>query len=93
MIVIKVEMWPYGRAEQAREIGRAYIANVGGDVERGNYRAWVCRRNGSVDPAEVCRHEGGPAVRKGEVRDYPRLRYNMWRLVIRALRSCFPEEN
>lgn len=31
--------------------------------------------------------------RLGEVQNYPRLAYNMWRLVIRALRSCFPEED
>jgi hypothetical protein len=29
---------------------------------------------------------------RGEVKDYPRQAYNVWRLVIRALRACFPEE-
>lgn len=31
-------------------------------------------------------------LRKGEVHAYPRLAYNIWRLVMRALRSAFPEE-
>ena len=30
--------------------------------------------------------------REGEVRDYPRQSYSVWRLVQRALRSAFPEE-
>ena len=93
MLIVKIELWS-ARTGEVSEIGRTYIANTGGGCPtRGDYRAWVCRRGGSIDPHEVCTHEdGGKYARRGEVKNYPRLSYNVWRLVIRALRSCFPEE-
>lgn len=88
MIVVKVELHS-AITGQIKEIGRAYIWNVGGSPERGDYEAAVCRK-GSFDALAAIRH--GKALRYGEVKDYPRRSYNVWRLVSRAIRSCFPEE-
>lgn len=99
MIVVKLEMWPLGDQSKAREIGRTYIANVGGTAERGNYVAAVCRKGDTLVPKEIYQGdvplrlpEHPNACRSGEVHDYPRLSYNVWRLIIRALKKCFPEE-
>ena len=91
MIVVKIELWPLGAESRKREIGRMYIANVGGDVERGDYQVAVCRRGSDAVPAPILPN-GPKATRTGEVRDYPRLAYNVWRLITRALKSSFPEE-
>lgn len=98
MIVVKLEIWPGGSEGRAREIGRTYIANVGGSSQRGDYQAAVCRRGTSRVPAEISTasgHDPGDApadTRSGQVHDYPRQSYNVWRLISRALRACFPEE-
>lgn len=87
MIVVKVELWPFGRESEAEEIGRAYITNDGsGAPNRGNYDVEVCRRGTTEKPSD-----GGTATRTGRVEDYPRRSYNVWRLVKRALKSAFPE--
>ena len=92
MIVVKLEMWPGGNPAKAREIGRTYINNVGGTEKRGDYDVRVCRK-GHVDHHVKVFREGKGIVRRGHVSNYPRLSYNVWRLIIRALRSAFPEED
>lgn len=93
MIRIRVEMCPHGdeRPEAVREIGRAYIANVGGNAVRGDYKVAVCRRGSTAVPAPID-PVGPKATRSGSVRGYPRLAYNMWRLIHRAILACFAEE-
>ena len=83
MIVVKVELWPLGFESRKRELGRMHLTNVGVNEtgKRGDYDVKVMRR-GTKDKVQ----------RTGEVRDYPRLSYSIWRLVQRALRSSFPEE-
>lgn len=88
MIVVKVELHS-AVTGRVTEIGRTYIHNVGGTPKRGNYSARVCRR-GQFDARKTL-HDG-VFTREGSVQDYPRLSYNVWRLVLRALKSCFPEE-
>jgi hypothetical protein len=39
MLVVKLELWPFGEKAAAREIGRIEIGNVGGTAERGRYDA------------------------------------------------------
>jgi hypothetical protein len=89
VIVVKIELW--SAVTGARdEIGRMYIANVGGTHQRGEYKGAVCRRGSTDVPHPIgASHE---ATRVGEVLNYPRLSYNVWRLILRMLRSCFPEE-
>lgn len=87
MIVVKIELHS-AITGRAVEIGRTYIWNRGDtlDPKRGNYGVGVCRRGVfRADKPETF-------TRRGEVLDYPRLSYNVWRLIIRALRSAFPEE-
>lgn len=50
MIVVKVELWPFGREDKAEEIGRTYIANIGGTTERGDYDVAMCRRGTKAIP-------------------------------------------
>lgn len=102
MIVVKLEIWPGGNEERAKEIGRTYIANDGsGSQDRGDYKVAVCRRGTTQVPCELfdeadAQIAGGlgvpRATRAGTVKDYPRLAYNVWRLITRSLLAAFPEE-
>lgn len=93
MIVVRIELWPFGAESRSRELGRMYIANTGGGtVDRGDYQVAVCRK-GSVAVPRPILPDGPQPTRAGEVRDYPRLAYNVWRLIARALKSAFPEES
>jgi len=101
MITVKIELWPRGREDRAREIGRMYIANDGRasvtDPSRGDYLVGVCRRGTTDVPREIYGEDAGPgdepkAARAAEVKNYPRLAYNVWRLIARAVLAAFPEE-
>jgi hypothetical protein len=91
MLVLKLELWKGGNPNDVEELGRTYIHNVGcsQDHKRGDYEVLVARK-GYHDHHSVFR--GGKVARTGEVKNYPRLSYNVWRLIIRALLSAFPEE-
>lgn len=94
MIVVKIELWPGGDASRSREIGRTYINNTGGSDSRGDYDVRVMRKD--YDPQNISLRkvfgEGKGIARKGRVEKYPRLSYNVWRLIAKALLSAFPEE-
>ena len=65
------------------EIGYLEICNTGDHPDhprRGNYTAKVFRRGTRK------------GLRSGFVKNYPKQAYNVWRLVLRALKSAFPEE-
>lgn len=81
MIVVTIELWPKGIKSRRRELGRMLIDNQGGTVKRGDYRVRVMRKGSETK-----------VLREGEVNNYPRLSYNIWRLVCRALKGTFPEE-
>lgn len=92
MLVLRLELWS-ARTNKRTELGRCYIAlrDWTEDRKRGDYDVVVNKRG--VMPVLQPMSPAGPKPwRQGEVKDYPRLSYNMWRLVIRALRSTFPEE-
>ena len=93
MIVVRIELH-IARTGRVKEIGRMLIANVGGSDKRGDYQVRVLRRKDSFREGEPCDFTQwkSPATRTGEVKSYPRLAYNVWRLVARALKSAFPEE-
>lgn len=84
MIVVKVELHS-ARTGQVSELGRMHICNDStGTESRGNYQCIVLRK-GQTDeraPTRVCR-----------IQAFPRKSYSVWRLVLRALRDCFPEEH
>lgn len=87
MLVLKLELHS-ARTGEVKEIGRTIIANVGGTTERGNYICKVSRKRDIFDNRDTWKEP----LRTGDVKDYPRLTYNVWRLVIRSLLSAFPEE-
>jgi len=89
MIVVKVELWSAVTGEH-EELGRMYVANDGTSSSRtkGNYNVKVARK-GSF------KYDGWEEIkttRTGRVEKYPRLSYNVWRLITKALKSAFPEE-
>ncbi len=97
MIRVTIDLCPFGdeRPEAVKEIGRMYIANDGiasvEDRSRGDYVVAVCKKGSTVVPSPV-NPKGPKAVRSGSVSDYPRLAYNVWRLIARSVLACFPEE-
>jgi hypothetical protein len=94
VIVVKIELWSAIDPSRSKEIGRMYIANAdthGDDLTRGDYDVAVCRRGTTRVPAPVA-PSGPKATRSGRVVGYPRLAYNVWRLISRALIEAFPEE-
>lgn len=88
MIVIKVEMWPYGQRDQAYEIGRAYIYNDGSELSgnKGNYGVHLAK------PHYLDEARGNFAskyiAKRGYVRGFPRGPANLWPLILAALKSC-----
>lgn len=79
VIVVKIEIWPYGDEAARREIGRMQIANVGGDADMGQYEVTL-----SDD-------ESGPSFKKYHLDHFPRQR-GFWWLLHRALRTWLLKE-
>jgi len=67
---------------------------------RGDYIACVNKKHNEHPPLETYHphtiderfRKGAKPTRIGFVRNYPRRSYVVWRLVMRCLRACFPEE-
>jgi hypothetical protein len=90
MIVVKIELHS-AITRRVTELGRMVICNDGtGSAKRGNYDAYVLRKH-FTEGQWLARPERVTG-RQGRVEEYPRLSYTVWRLVLRALRSCYPEE-
>ncbi len=88
MIVISLQMWPNGMSDKAYDLGRAYIWNDGsGTTKRRNYQIRVCRRGKHTFHDAL-----NSPTRTGALKKFPSESYNVWRLIVRALKECFPEE-
>lgn len=87
MIVVKIELHS-AVTKKVTLLGSMIIDNIGGTRERGDYRVRVASKATCANLSLVAANP----LRTGEVKDYPRLAYNVWRLVFRALKSTFPEE-
>lgn len=89
MIVVKVELHS-AITGQVRLLGSAIISNVGTteDGKYGDYDVRVGRKPDATDLAKVFRQP----LRHGSVKRHPRLAQNVWRLVLKAIASAFPEE-
>lgn len=91
MLVLKLELHS-AITGKVTEIGRTIIANDGtGNAENGNYICKVARkqRDGTeYRNAEIWKK----SLRLGSVKNHKRKQQNVWRLVIKALNSAFPEE-
>lgn len=79
MVVVKIELWPGGYESHKKEIGRMTLTNRGDsdNPKRGNYDVRIMRR-GSEKTVQ----------REGEVLNYPRQAYSVWKLISRALASA-----
>ena len=84
MIVVRVELWA-ARTGKVRELFRMTLANDGtqSDGNLGMYTVDLYRRG---------KYKSLSVLRQGRVEDFPRKSYHVGRLVLRALKSCFPEE-
>ena len=91
MIVVKVELWPATKHGHKRELMRMTICNDGTlTAKRGSYKAGIFRRKGGM--AAGYRHYSHDYMRTGVVKNFPKESYHVGRLVLRALKACFPEE-
>lgn len=91
MIVVKVELHS-ARTKKVKILAAAIIHNIskkGVDPKKGDYEVLVAKK---TDVNNLKKSYSKP-LRRGQVLNYPRLSYNVWRLIIRALLSAFPEEN
>ncbi len=95
MILVRIDLISAVHDSRSREIGRMYIANNETrstlDPKLGDYDVAVCRR-GTTELPKPFNEDGPSPARAGKVRDYPRLAYNVWRLISRACVAAFPEE-
>lgn len=82
MIVVKVELWSAIDGSRT-ELARMSIDNIGGTVERGDYRARTYRGR-SGEALERALATGG-IQREGRVLCHRRRREHVWNLVAKAL--------
>ena len=80
MVVVKIELWPHGNEEKAREIGRAEIWNDGtGNEKHSNY---------GVNLLHSGIYFGKPGIwKKGYVEKHYR-KQSPYHLVVKALKSA-----
>jgi len=93
MIVVRIELHS-AITHRVTILGQMIIANRGdsSDPKKGNYDVAIANKNHACSTAISVFRNKGFQSRQGEVLNYPRLSYNVWRLVCRALKSAFPEE-
>ncbi|WP_033965647.1 MULTISPECIES: hypothetical protein [unclassified Sphingomonas] len=82
MIVIRVELWSAITGEKS-EIARMTIDNIGGTVQRGDYRARTMRGR-SLEALHKAMLSN-TIQREGKVFGHERLRLHVWNLVAKAL--------
>lgn len=88
MLVLRLELHS-AITGKITETGTTIIANDGtGTDNLGNYTVRVGNKN---DAGNIRKIYDNPQ-RMGSVKNYPRLSYNVWRLIVRALLAAFPEE-
>lgn len=78
MVVVRIEMWPGGKKENARPLAPAILVNDGtGTQTMGNYHAeFGTHRAGAAAPTPF---------RGSTLKGYPRARLNVWFLLARLL--------
>jgi hypothetical protein len=84
MIVVKIELWPFGNEEHKKEIGKIHITNdLTGTTKRGNYSVKLFHSG-------KCVHKSG-VWRTGTVMDHLRL-LSPYHLVYKAIKSALGRE-
>lgn len=81
MLVVRIELWPYGDSSRARTLAVGTITNTGtGSPTVGNYRVNL-------------RDAAGRPWRNGSVEGFPRKRLLAWDLLYRALKNLLSDRN
>jgi hypothetical protein len=82
MLVIHVEIWPYGDRSRRRRLGTAKIANDGKSLNPfyGDYDVTILKE----DSEKV-------VWKSGKVKGFPRIKYGIWDLLLLALGSSLGE--
>lgn len=80
MLVVKLEVWPFGQKAAAREIGRLQITNTGGSEEACSYDVQA-----SGDAAGDLRSTAHHGLRHAR-------REGAWKLVALALQALLAED-
>lgn len=94
MIVVKVELWPKGNEQAARELSRVYVRRADTvDETHANYEAAVMRKGEKLAPWTL--FLGGNKTRKpvrnAWVRNYSGRSYPVLFLIFKALKALYPE--
>lgn len=85
MIIVRVELWSAVNGQKT-ELARMVIDNIGGTVQRGDYRARTLRgRSSETLDRALLQADGAGITRKGYVNGHHRLREHVWNLVAKAL--------
>lgn len=80
MIVVKLEIWPYGVEANARSLGKIEVHNDGtGSISRGNYLYKL-------------RGQKSRLMSRGEIKDYARNAQHPWNLIRRILKDWRDED-
>jgi hypothetical protein len=87
VIVVKVELWS-ARTGKKTELGRMYVCNDGKNrnPNRGNYDATICRK-GKFELEDLSK-----GTRRTHLNNWPSSSKVIWRLILRLLMQCYPEE-
>ena len=87
VLIVTVEI-KSARTGERKTLGQMRISNKGDSANpnRGNYWVQVIKRGQDAESAN------SKVVRRGEVLNYPRNAYSIWRLVLKALRASYPED-
>jgi hypothetical protein len=94
VIYIRLELWPQGNKARARVLHEGIIHNTGGDGSTGEYEyLFSCKGGFKATDRQIAAVEVKNVVRRGEVKEFPRLRLYAVDLLYRALRSAFGERN
>ena len=90
MIIVTIELRSAITGD-TETLGVMHICNdcTSMNPSRGNYDVRVGNKKDAVALDHLAIQE--KPQRAGRVLNYPRLSYNVWRLVLRALKSAFPE--
>lgn len=81
MLVIKIELWPYGQEDKKQLLGQMIIANDGmsDSPKRGNYYNKIVEDN----------HIVGLPLKEVEVKGFERLNNSSWQLLQQFLNLMF----
>lgn len=86
MLVVTVELHSAITGEKTL-LGQTIIHNIGGTHTSGDYQVEVGHKS---DVGNLRKIHTKP-LRKGQVIGHPRLTANVWTLVLKGLKSAFPE--